>query len=318
MPTNELGQVVGGFGPPPKRRQSFADQFRGVGQPGGGMAQPAQPGQQRDFAAGQPAQPATPILQAPSEREGFYSAADYKTPGFGESATQDLFNQNLGQAGAANTANQYFQQFQGQIGQDPGLGAYYDRAKTRLGSDMNQQLAARGAYGSSVGAGMVGDALAGLEAERANREADYMLRQQGLGGELAGQAARSQLGWTQGLGGMGLAGDAAARDRLGLGLTGATAADAGLLDRRGMMFNELYGLTGMATGNLGGAQQAALQSDQALFESAMAAKYGLGTEMYNQALEDSAAQQQQIGTVGSIAGSIIGGVTGGGGGMGGI
>ncbi len=273
-----------------------------IKQPPGGGAWGGQQVPKRSAA------PGGAILSRPGQREQFYDPADYTTPGFGETFGQQAVTQGQAQMGPQNVANQYFQQYQQQIGQDPGLGAYYDRAKARTSADINQQLASRGAYGSSVGLGMVGEALGGLEAQRAKEEADYMLQQQGLGGQLAGQAASSMLGWTQGLGGLGLGTDAAQRARMGLGIQGATAADAGMLDRGSMISDIAYRNAQLAMAGIGGAQAEALAADQATFDAAMAAKYGLGTEGYNQAQQAGQRQQEDIGMLGSIAGSFFGGI----------
>jgi len=76
------------------------------------------------------------------------------------------------------------------------LNPYYDFARMKATSDLNDQLAARGGYGSSAGIGMIGNTLAQLGAEQANREADFQLDRAGklddsrfrgleLGGSLA-------------------------------------------------------------------------------------------------------------------------------------
>jgi hypothetical protein len=222
-----------------------------------------------------------------------------KGPRFGEDFAKSAAAYNARNMGGQNLATQNYQQFQNQIGRDPGLGAYYDRAKQRTSADMNQQLASRGAYGSSVGLGMVGDAMAGLDAQRAKQEAGYMLKQQQLGGQLAGQASNSMLGWTQGLGGLALAGDRQ-------GLASATAADSGLLDRRGMAYDHLSGLTGMALGSIGANQAGQIDRDQELFESAQNIRLGYGAEGRNKEINDQARGMENVNTVGNFVGSFMG------------
>jgi hypothetical protein len=118
--------------------------------------------------------------------------------------------------GASNRADEFYQQFLGQIPDfksDPGLQPYYDRAREKSAEDINRQMAARGMWGSSAAGGMIGEAMPDLGAEQANREAEYYLNLlgeqrnwQGLGGQLAGSAdtssrgkAANELAWTQGL-----------------------------------------------------------------------------------------------------------------------
>ncbi len=275
----------------------------GIGAAGGAAFQPVAPTTQ--------APQGTPFLQQEGQREQFFDPTLFEAPWAGEQAAQGFIQQGAPQAGLQNVAMQNYQQFQNQIGTDPGLGAYYDRAKGRLSADMNQQLAARGGYRGTVGAGMVGDALGGLEAQRAKEEADYMLNQQALGAQSAAQASQAMLGWTTGLGALGLGADASARGRLGLGMQGATAADAGLLDRGSLMSDIAYKNASLAMSGIGGAQSHAIESDWRAFEAGIAAKLGRGTEAYNQALQkkerDLAATSASQETVGKVISTVAGG-----------
>ena len=133
--------------------------------------------------------------------------------GIGDAAPFQTYRPNQGMRPGGNNpafnlsgpgaAEQYWQQMkpQGDLPGLPGLDPYYERARERTSGDINKQLGARGMFGSSVGMGMLGDALGGLGAEQANREADYALArqrgqqsQQGLMGQLAGQAQAAQQG----------------------------------------------------------------------------------------------------------------------------
>lgn len=142
---------------------------------------------------------------APGTAETWYgdNASRFAAPGAG----QQYWNQVQGNMNSPTASSQYFDQFQQQ---EPGLGQYYDRAKERTAGSINDQLAARGGYGSSRGLGLLGDAMSGLEAERANREADYSLRQAQTGGQLAQAADAANLGKTMGYGN--LAGQAGSQD----------------------------------------------------------------------------------------------------------
>lgn len=61
----------------------------------------------------------------------------------------------------------------------PTFGSYYEHAADRLGERFNDEAAARGMLGSSSAMGEYGDAMASLEAERANRESDFDLARLG-------------------------------------------------------------------------------------------------------------------------------------------
>lgn len=243
-----------------------------------------------------------------AEQQQAHFQGQFQAPGTGEQQAYDYARQQAGQMGAGNTQQQYSQQFQQQIGQDPGLGAYYDRATERATTDINAQLASRGAYGSSRGLGMLGDAIGGLGAERANREADYMMQQQQLGGQLAQQAGQSQLDWTQGLGAMGLAADRLGTGRAVSGINAATAADAGFLGRKGMAFDQLAGMTGMTTGIYNPAYQGMIQGDLDMLGAGLTgnlAATGLQTDV---ALGEDVEEAAHLGKVGQVMGSVMGAV----------
>lgn len=142
-------------------------------------------------------------------------------PGIGENTAKDSVNR-FGQGrnpNVTNNAQGYYQAHmrnRPSFDQDAGLGAYYDNAKKRSLESLGQQAAARGAYGSSAALSGEQRAITDLEAERANREADFKLRSlgeqrgwEGLGGSLAqaadansAQQSQNQLAWTQGINNM--------------------------------------------------------------------------------------------------------------------
>lgn len=127
----------------------------------------------------------------------------------------------------------------------PGLEPYYDNARTTYVEDTNRQLAARGAFNSSAALDSIGSGLASLNAEQANREADYGLARAaeqrqwyGLGGDLASLADNASLNeGTFGLDWLKTGGDLAGAagqedlDRIELGGNLASDADRAELDR---------------------------------------------------------------------------------------
>lgn len=152
----------------------------------------------------------------PTGSEGYVSGMlpQVGQAGLGQGTAQSIVGQGMNNVGASNPAAQAYSQFQQnrpEISQDAGLAPYYENAGRQALEGINQNAAARGVYGSSAAMAQGQEALTNLAADRANREADYGLRAsgenrawEGLGGQLAGQQAASQLGWAQGLGALGL------------------------------------------------------------------------------------------------------------------
>lgn len=165
-------------------------------------------------------------FKAPTASEGFYAQNQgaYQTPG----AAENWWAQNQGQFVAPGAAENFFAEHKGDlasmpdptnraeeayqagkarrpdIATDPGLEPYYDEAEARGTRALNKRAAALGNYGSSVALGEVGNLVSGLEAEMANRKADYDLRRiaeqrawEQMTGEQASSADRSSLGISQ-------------------------------------------------------------------------------------------------------------------------
>ncbi len=182
---------------------------------------------------------------------------------------------------------------------DPGLGAYYDRAKERTAGSMNSQLAAMGLLGSSVGANKMGDALSGLDADRANREADFVMRQNqmfgqmgsaadsqnqgqmGLGGQMSGNA--QEMGMNRGQLSMNAAQNVDTMDinRFNAGMNAAQSAQGARRERGQDMFGNVYGPAAAMAGMVGDAQNDVLANDAQYLDAAAAAELGLVTDMQN-------------------------------------
>lgn len=166
--------------------------------------------------------------------------------------------QNVAQtlsAGGPTQANEAWEMFLGsrpEISADAGLGPYYEDAKRRALEDIRQSSAARGVYGSSAAVDAEQEAISSLEAQRANREADYRLRTLGeqrawdtLMGQLGSSAAGQDLSSMLGLGNLGLSSEGMDLNRL-LGATSAAARQGGLEQSRLGMIGQL---AGMASGD---------------------------------------------------------------------
>ncbi len=251
-------------------------------------------------------------LQGPGVAEQQFNPAQYSDPFFGEQNAQGLVQGGMGMTGAANPTAQAYDQFQQNrpdIAQDPGLGAYYENAKRRSLEDINKQAAARGAYGSSAALDVGQEAVTNLEAERANREAQYNLQRlgeqrawEGLGGQLAGQQAGSQLGWTQGLGQLGFGAD---QSRLGRQLGGQGAAGMAQGAREGRIQNAFQNLQGMGqqvSGQVLDWNNLSLGSDAALMDAiqggnlSVAQEQAAAEEARRRGIETGIADAVNIGT----------------------
>ena len=220
-----------------------------------------------------------------------------------------------------------------QLSQGPGLDPYYDRQRTQTVADMSDALSARGGFGSSAGTQQIGNALAGIGAEQANREAAYaaqvaqqadaaQLARLGLGGQLAGQADQAMLA-RMGLGGQ-MAGQVDQAELAQLGQMQQAAAQAqGLQRQRARDYiGDVGAATQGVTGMMGQGFGQLLGADQAMLQQALEAELA----RYSEALADDRYREEDftkdIGTIGKIVGTIMnaksGGMTGGGfGGFGG-
>lgn len=293
-------------------------------------------------------------LQNPGYGEQYYAnhTNDYAQPGY----AQQYYQQNQGQYAQPAQAQQYWQQVQSQQApqasnnmqqaydrlntpQNPGLDAYYQRQYDVGAGRINNQLAARGMFGSSQGLQQLGNFASGLGAEQANREAQYALdrNQQILGA--AGQAdqgslarANQQLNWMQGMGGLAGQADQSALSRLLGGQQAAQSVDSGQLSRLaqgmnaantaqglrenriGNQYDRVLGLGQATAPYVAGSYDSMMQQDQGLFNDQIAAELGIPREALNGALAQQNANRQAVGTIGQIVGSAMGMPGGGGGG----
>jgi hypothetical protein len=231
---NYWGQTQAGFGAPTESSQ-FQDwaqpQLQGPGavqqygaQALGQFGGPTASQGQYASSAG--------ALQGPTGSEQY---AQRTVPQLGQqTASEAYFQQAVPQfQNQPRNAQDAFNQFQGgPMGLDP----YYEQAKARTVEDTNRGLAASGLLGSSYGAQAMTDSLGQLNAEQANREAEYRILEAKTrgdlargadigqtdffrtGGQLAGQADNSRLA-AMGLGGelMGQADQSRLSQELGMG-----------------------------------------------------------------------------------------------------
>lgn len=138
--------------------------------------------------------------QGQGERVGNEVSSDFQRGSQGSSAGQDYWEGVSGrmQSGGPGYTKDAYDQFKTDV--DPGLDKYYDAAFSRTQRKLDRSAASRGRFNSSEAMRGVSEAATNLDAEQANREADYRLRRgQALMG--AAQAtSQDELGWTRGLG----------------------------------------------------------------------------------------------------------------------
>lgn len=142
-----------------------------------------------------------------------------------------------------NNSQNFYNQFMQNmptVSSDPGYGAYFQHAKDRSAESINQTMAARGAYGSSAANDQISRAYSDLDAQQAEKEADYNLRRLGeqrawneLGSHAASSADTSSVNnsaenrsWEDFLGKLGLDASKLGMDRTNAGQDAANAASA--------------------------------------------------------------------------------------------
>jgi hypothetical protein len=272
----------------------------------------------------------------PGTAEQFFSATgnQYLNPGQGE----QWWQQNQNQFGAPGQSEQFFTQalgdYQGRgpnsnfaqdaykdfaAGSSPSLDPYYDNAKRKLGEDLNQQFAARGAYGSSVALDRISEGMTDLNAAQANREADYALQRYGLGGQLAGGADSSgransatDLSWMSGVGSLAQGAQGSELARLGQGGNYALGVDQATLARLGQgqdaaglaqearrgrtqdYFGNLMGAYSGLAGMADSTYDSLIADDQASLDAQLSLQAGVGASGANAANRREDMTRQDI------------------------
>jgi len=323
----------------------------GKGAPGAEKAEglgtaPVDPyaGQRFDMQSGGPIQANQGWdFTSPGAAEQFFNYNQNRWMGGG--AAGDFYGQNAGQLGSPGAGEQYWQQNQGALqgatasqqaldkfGEMPGFGDYYEGAQNRTMASMNDQLAARGMFGTSQGVDQLSQATTDLNAQRANREADFGLAQAGLGGQLAGQADSQRMAqWGLGMQGaanaqnmmqgrlgqgFGMAGqlDQMQDARLMGGMNAAAMAQQARAGRGQNYFGNLMQMGGATSGTVFDNNNMGLGMDYEQMMEQNAAALGVSREEYNSML---LKEKKHLEEADSAAGWITGGMGMGGGGKGG-
>lgn len=216
----------------------------------------------------------------------------------------------------ATASGQYWNSLQGQSNVPKDMSAYYDRQYDKGSSRINDQMAARGMFGSSAALNQQGQFAADLGAQQAKDEAAYGLQSAGLNDQImrgasgAADAATSnrygqQLQTAQSVGqeglsryGAGLQGagqaDNAGLGLYGQGLQGAQASDAAKTSRLGVLgqgamnadtsrqgrtnsvYDNLMGTTNDVNGLVGTSYGDMLTADQGGFDMGQQMSLGAG------------------------------------------
>lgn len=258
-----LGGLVGGQG---------SQQHMGLPYAGGALDQQMFPGFGQGgmmgfLSGGNTPQAQGQGIQSPAPFQGYSTGPGLQQ---GQAMMEGVDQTKRGQG------EQFFADNQDRFQMGPGFDQHYDRARERTTNNLNKQLAARGAYGSSAGIDMIGQALADLDAQQANREADFGLQQVMAGQQAANQAQGLSAG----------RGQQAFANQMAMG---------GALDNlMAQTYNPM------------------LMMDQQLMDQAMAMELGLGAEALNQDYRGQeriwSDAERGAGLFGNVLGGMLGGI----------
>lgn len=264
--------------------------------------------------------------------ENFFgtTAGAYVNPSMSENFAANSLNKYSNGTPAGSTfQTQNYGRFSAEkpnVAAEPGLDKYYDRAVQRASTDINNQLAARGVYGSSGGVGRLQDAITDLRADQAKNEADYNLRRlgeqrnwEGLQGSLAGAAdanslanSGNELSWLQGLAGVGSNADQMGLQRLGQGQQAANWTQGAEENRFQNLFNNEMGMGDRMSGMMNNAYGDMLGQDYQMMQDSMGMGMGLASEALNQdyrtqeKIKDD--EQHAMDMFGGLMGGMMGGL----------
>lgn len=280
------------------------------------------------FSGGDPLDPhSAPTLEDFFSRFGPGFMDPTQTSQF--AATQGMGQQQIQRSmGKFNMPSASEQQFAAAQEGGAGLDPYYEQAREQTMASMDQALAARGAFGSSMGIGQIGQAMAQLGAEQANREADFMqqaaqqadaqkLARLGMGGELALAGERQGLETAMGA-------DAIGQAQFATGANVAMATQAAKQGRIQDWLGNVMATSGMGADMVADAWSNMQGADREMFEQQMMLELGLSKEQLNQLLSNQAQSRENfdqimaaVGEATEAGGNVATGIAGGAGGGGG-
>lgn len=268
-----------------------------------------------------PGGPMSAGVQADQARQTEADAAglDFMRPGALETFQKEHGNQPLEQSGYANWLDKnridpnkqtMTQDFASRtLGQGHGVGdadfdKYYDRSEQNATQKLNDQLSARGTYGSSVGLGQIGSMLADMEGNRARDKAQYGLQRSAddrgwteTQGGLASSADTSGLNQWAVAGGAEAKASSEANDRWGMAMSAADQAQGAQRTRGQDFFNNNLSMGNALSGTAGSSYDAALAQDQGLVDAVISLGLGKDAESVAQIIQranQGDAQAKQI------------------------
>lgn len=324
-PASMMGFGLPGMGMPGSENNPANKGF-GIGTPGYFEPYSTGPGIQAGQGYGGPGGGGDFTQRGIGENMFAAMGGGYTRPGLSEGfAAGQLGKYAGGTPGVTNNQQQNYESFKSSRPDIPttaGLDPYYDRARQRQAATLDNQLAARGLSTSSGGIGLISDAMKDLNAEQANREADFNLRSigelrswEGLGGQLAGgadaqsnAASQNELGWLQGLGGLAGQADVQGMNRLNSGMSAANQAQQMEQDRWQQLLGNEMAMGDRMSGMMGDAYGDMLSNDQALMEQSMNMNLGLGTEALNQDYNTSSQRKEDVMDAASLMSGFMGGI----------
>ncbi len=197
------------------------------------------------------------------------------------------------------------------------LDTYYNRAEQNATTKLSAAQAARGAYGSSVGVGLVGSMLADLGAQRAKDKADYGLKRSDLErnwmtarGDLASAADRDAVSrWTATGSGAATADDQVV-NRWRTTQQGAESAQGSQRQRGQDLFTNNLNMGNALSGVAGNSFETGAVQDQGIMDAII--KLGLAkdaagvADLMRRANEDQAVAKQVMDAISAYATSQAG------------
>lgn len=286
------------------------------------------------------------IFSNPSASEQYWGQVSGNN---GPTYSEQYWNQVNGTPATNRSAQEYdsFDAFM------PSFDAYYDNAFRRGSDKLNANLAARGQYGSSQGVQQINDFTSSMEAERANREADFMAQQRRDRAAIAGQADNVDIQNLTSRGALANSASSSALSNLlgrgqlannatnaalsraegGLGLgkmldqqelqdftTGMTAATTAQGLREGRLrggYDDLLKIGDRTSPIVNGGFDQIFGTDERMFENYLQTVLGIPREQINQLLMDRSNNAQSAQFIMDMIGTFYGGGGMGGGGGGG-
>jgi hypothetical protein len=254
---------------------------------GGGFGNPRKQNVPKPTTPNQPAPNSAPQNMPTPGRNGYTpttapAGMDMTNPGVQQQfwhQNQNLWMQPPGGQdnpfGGKGAGQQFWNQVQGGFNQSqqslqPQFDAAFDRARDNTVGAMNQQAAARGAYGSSSALNGVGNAIAGIEAQRGQAATDFALKN--AANQRDNLSAYGNLAF--GAGQEAMAGSNEQLNRLNSAYLAAGQAERARNNQIQGQFDNTFNYTNMVLPWASGQYESAFDADQGAFSAGQDARLG--------------------------------------------